>query len=128
MMEDSSSETKFSNLSSLYDSLDEQIITELDELTTQSLDGKTLEDFNDFLRDLGNFPNLTNELTEKIGEERTKQRMSNNKEKYLKRLFKRMRVILNKIAFGTVTETEKIKKTIPSKWKLTDNYKEKLVL
>ena len=38
--------------------------------------------------------------------------MSNNKEKYLKRLFKNLKNTLNKIVYGRVSEPEQIKKNI----------------
>ena len=66
-------------------------------------------------------------MTQKLGEEVTNEKMSNNKEKYLKRLFKNLKNTLNKIVYGRVSEPEQIKKNIPSKWKITDSYKDKLV-
>ena len=57
----------------------------------------------------------------------TNEKMSNNKEKYLKRLFKSLKNTLNKIVYGKVFEPEQIKKNIPNKWKITDSYKDKLV-
>ena len=128
MTEDSNAQDRFSNLKLLYDSLEEQIISEVDELVTFiSERDRSFKDYNDFLKSLGNFEELAEEMTEKLGEEASKERMSNNKEKYLKRLFKQLKTVLNKISYGTVTEAEKIKKDIPSRWKITDSYKENLV-
>jgi hypothetical protein len=126
--EDSTPENKFERLNLLYDSLDEQIITEVDEfISFITVNDKSLEEYNEFLRNLGNFADLTNEMVAKRGEEVAKEKMANNKEKYLKRLLKQLKNTLNKIAFGRVSDPEKIKKNIPTRWKLTDSYKDKLV-
>ena len=126
--EDSTPENKFERLNLLYSSLDEQIITEVDEFISYiTVKNKSLENYNEFLKNLGNFSELTGEMTEKIGEEVANEKMSNNKEKYIKRLFKSLKNTLNKIVYGRVTEPELIKKNIPSKWKIPDSYKDKLV-
>ena len=123
-----SPEDKFSRLERLYTSLEEQIITELDELSSFMVNKDSrFSQYTDFLRTLGDFKQLTDEMEEKIGKEQATEKMSNNKEKYLKRLFKQMKLTVNKIAFGNITDAELIKKDIPSRWKLTDSYKDKLV-
>jgi hypothetical protein len=125
---DETPENKFTRLERLYTSLEEQIITELDELTAfiTKRDSR-FSNYSDFLRNLGNFTQLSAEMEEKIGKEVTKERMSNNKEKYMKRLFKQIKVTVNKIAHGNITDPELIKKGIPGRWKLTESYKDKLV-
>lgn len=126
--DDSTPETKFERLNLLYSSLDEQIITETDEFISYiTVKDKSLEEYNEFLKNLGNYNQLTVEMTQKLGEELANEKMSNNKEKYLKRLFKNLKITLNKIVYGRVSEPEQIKKNIPSKWKITDSYKDKLV-
>ena len=126
--DESPPETKFERLNLLYSSLDEQIITEVDEFISYiTLKDKSLEEYNEFLKNLGNFTELTDEMIEKQGEELANEKMSNNKEKYLKRLFKSLKNTLNKIVYGKVFEPEQIKKNIPNKWKITDSYKDKLV-
>ena len=97
--DDSTPETKFERLNLLYSSLDEQIITEVDEFISYiTVKDKSLEEYNEFLKNLGNFSGLTVEMTQKLGEEVANEKMSNNKEKYLKRLFKNLKNTLNKIS------------------------------
>ena len=68
--DESPPETKFERLNLLYSSLDEQIITEVDEFISYiTLKDKSLEEYNEFLKNLGNFTELTNEMIEKQGEE-----------------------------------------------------------
>ena len=59
-----------------------------------------------------------------MGYEVANEKMSNNKEKYLKRLFKNLKNTLNKIVYGRVSNLNKLRKHT-HKWKITESYKEK---
>ena len=64
--DDTTPENKFERLNLLYSSLDEQIITEVDEFISYiTVKNKSLEGYNEFLKTLGNFAELTEEMTEK---------------------------------------------------------------
>ena len=119
---------RYNSLETLYSSLDEQIITEIDELSQFITPKKSqFQNYIEFLNNLGDFTNLHDEMNEKMNFEEVEEVMSNKKEKYIKRLFKNLRNTLNKISYGEVTDSELTKKNIPKSWKIQESYSEKLV-